>query len=138
MSSRGSSPLMLSSSPYQRELDSRYARSKAQLCFAKREIPLSQLPVESCARFHRSMQNSMETSLVSAGDTSFFNGSWLVEPLPVCYFRSETEVDDVSTLESCRCRHQRRLLSSSLEELQSGSLRKVWHPTGSFDHSLYH
>ncbi|XP_075898661.1 liprin-beta-2b isoform X4 [Nelusetta ayraudi] len=65
MSSRGSSPLMLSSSPYQRELDS-------------------------------SMQNSMETSLVSAGDTSFFNGSW----------------------------HQRRLLSSSLEELQSGSLRK--------------
>lgn len=24
----------------------------------------------------RSMQNSMETSLVSAGDTSFFNGSW--------------------------------------------------------------
>ncbi|XP_075898670.1 liprin-beta-2b isoform X13 [Nelusetta ayraudi] len=76
MSSRGSSPLMLSSSPYQRELDS-------------------------------SMQNSMETSLVSAGDTSFFNGSW----------------------------HQRRLLSSSLEELQSGSLRKVWHPTGSFDHS---
>ncbi|XP_044050797.1 liprin-beta-2b isoform X2 [Siniperca chuatsi] len=66
MSSRGSSPLMLSSSPYQRELDS-------------------------------SIQNSMDTSLVSAGDTSFFNGSW----------------------------HQGRLLSSSLEELQSGSLQKA-------------
>ncbi|XP_041794152.1 liprin-beta-2b isoform X3 [Chelmon rostratus] len=65
MSSRGSSPLMLSSSPYQRELDS-------------------------------SIQNSMDTSLVSTADTSFFNGSW----------------------------HQRRLLSSSLEELQSGSLQK--------------
>ncbi|XP_070686733.1 liprin-beta-2b [Pempheris klunzingeri] len=66
MSSRGSSPLMLSSSPYQRELDS-------------------------------SIQNSMDTSLVSTGDTSFINGSW----------------------------HQRRLLSSSLEELQSGSLQKA-------------
>ncbi|XP_076588857.1 liprin-beta-2b isoform X17 [Chaetodon auriga] len=66
MSSRGSSPLMLSSSPYQRELDS-------------------------------SIQNSMDTSLVSTADTSFFNGSW----------------------------HQRRLLSSSLEELQSGSLQKA-------------
>uniref|UniRef100_A0A3Q1GF99 PPFIA binding protein 2 n=1 Tax=Acanthochromis polyacanthus TaxID=80966 RepID=A0A3Q1GF99_9TELE len=66
MSSRGSSPLMLSSSPYQRDLDS-------------------------------SFQNSMDTSLVSAGDMSFFNGSW----------------------------HQRRLMSSSLEELQSGSLRKA-------------
>nr|XP_046250977.1 liprin-beta-2b isoform X5 [Scatophagus argus] len=66
MSSRGSSPLMLSSSPYQRELDS-------------------------------SIQNSMDTSLVSTGDTSLFNGSW----------------------------HQRRLLSSSLEELQSGSLQKT-------------
>lgn len=65
MSSRGSSPLMLSSSPYQRELES-------------------------------SIQNSMDTSLVSAADTSFFNGSW----------------------------HRRRLLSSSLEELQSGSLQK--------------
>ncbi|KAM9351928.1 liprin-beta-2b [Symphorus nematophorus] len=65
ISSRGSSPLMLSSSPYQRELDS-------------------------------SIQNSVDTSLVSTGDTSFFNGSW----------------------------HQRRLLSSSLEELQSGSLQK--------------
>ncbi|XP_057692095.1 liprin-beta-2b isoform X13 [Corythoichthys intestinalis] len=62
--SRGSSPLMLSSSPYQRELDS---------CF----------------------QNSMDVSL-SAGDPSFFNGSW----------------------------HQRRLQSSSLEELQSRSLQK--------------
>uniref|UniRef100_A0A3Q1EVF9 PPFIA binding protein 2 n=1 Tax=Acanthochromis polyacanthus TaxID=80966 RepID=A0A3Q1EVF9_9TELE len=68
MSSRGSSPLMLSSSPYQRDLDS-------------------------------SFQNSMDTSLVSAGDMSFFNGSW----------------------------HQRRLMSSSLEELQSGSLRKSPH-----------
>ncbi|KAI3371690.1 hypothetical protein L3Q82_024255 [Scortum barcoo] len=66
ISSRGSSPLMLSSSPYQREFDS-------------------------------SIQNSMDTSLVSTGDTSFFNGSW----------------------------HQRRLLSSSLEELQSGSLQKA-------------
>ncbi|XP_062276581.1 liprin-beta-2b isoform X3 [Scomber scombrus] len=66
MSSRGSSPLMLSSSPYQRELDS-------------------------------SIQNSMDTSLVSTADTSFFNGSW----------------------------HQGRLLSSSLEELQSGSLLKA-------------
>uniref|UniRef100_A0A671VW22 PPFIA binding protein 2 n=1 Tax=Sparus aurata TaxID=8175 RepID=A0A671VW22_SPAAU len=65
LSSRGSSPLMLSSSPYQRELDS-------------------------------SIQNSMDTSLLFTGDTSFFNGSW----------------------------HQRRLLSSSLEELQSGSLQK--------------
>lgn len=66
MSSRGSSPLMLSSSPYQRELES-------------------------------SIQNSMDTSLVSTGDISFVNGSW----------------------------HQRRLLSSSLEELQSGSLQKA-------------
>nr|XP_033490413.1 liprin-beta-2b isoform X9 [Epinephelus lanceolatus] len=66
ISSRGSSPLMLSSSPYQRDLDS-------------------------------SIQNSMDTSLLSTGDTSFFNGSW----------------------------HQRRLLSSSLEELQSGSLQKA-------------
>ncbi|XP_034443640.1 liprin-beta-2b isoform X10 [Hippoglossus hippoglossus] len=66
ISSRGSSPLMLSSSPYQRELD-------------------------------LSLQNSMDTSLVSTADTSFFNGSW----------------------------HQRRLLSSSLEELQSGSLQKA-------------
>ncbi|XP_028263190.1 liprin-beta-2b [Parambassis ranga] len=66
MSSRGSSPLMLSSSPYQKELES-------------------------------SFQNSMDTSLVSAADMSFFNGSW----------------------------HQRRLLSSSLEELQSGSLQKA-------------
>ncbi|XP_023267179.1 liprin-beta-2-like isoform X11 [Seriola lalandi dorsalis] len=65
MSSRGSSPLMLSSSPYQRELDI-------------------------------SIQNSMDTSLVSSGETSFLNGSW----------------------------HQRRLLSSSLEELQSGFLQK--------------
>ncbi|XP_078113830.1 liprin-beta-2b isoform X12 [Sander vitreus] len=66
MSSRGSSPLMLLASPYQRELDS-------------------------------SIHNSMDTSLVSTGDTSFFNGSW----------------------------HQHRLLSSSLEELQSGSLQKA-------------
>nr|XP_029135450.1 liprin-beta-2-like isoform X1 [Labrus bergylta] len=66
ISSRGSSPLMLSSSPYQRELDF-------------------------------SMQNPLDISLVSAGDPSFFNGSW----------------------------HQRRLLSSSLEELQSGSLQKA-------------
>ncbi|KAM6937779.1 liprin-beta-2b isoform 3-T3 [Xenentodon cancila] len=66
MSSRGSSPLMLSSSPFQREMDS-------------------------------SFQNSMDTSLMSTGDTSFLNGSW----------------------------HQRRLLSSSLEELQSGSLQKA-------------
>ncbi|XP_029992332.1 liprin-beta-2b isoform X2 [Sphaeramia orbicularis] len=66
MSSRGSSPLMLSSSPYQRDLES-------------------------------SIQNSMDTSLVSTGDMSFFNGVW----------------------------PQRRLLSSSLEELQSGSLQKA-------------
>ncbi|XP_028440695.1 liprin-beta-2b isoform X4 [Perca flavescens] len=66
MSSRGSSPLMLLASPYQRELDF-------------------------------SIHNSMDTSLVSTGDTSFFNGSW----------------------------HQHRLLSSSLEELQSGSLQKA-------------
>ncbi|KAM9754916.1 LOW QUALITY PROTEIN: liprin-beta-2b [Menidia menidia] len=64
--SRGSSPLMLSSSPFQRELDS-------------------------------SFQNSVDTSLVSAGDPTFLNGS--------CY--------------------RRRLLSSSLEELQSGSLEKA-------------
>ncbi|XP_067358954.1 liprin-beta-2b isoform X23 [Channa argus] len=66
MSSRGSSPLMLSSSPYQREIEP-------------------------------SIHNSLDTSLVSSGDTSFFNGSW----------------------------HQHRLLSSSLEELQSGSLQKA-------------
>ncbi|XP_030586652.1 liprin-beta-2b isoform X1 [Archocentrus centrarchus] len=66
LSSRGSSPLMLSSSPYQRDLDF-------------------------------SFQNSMDTSLVSSGDPSLFNGSW----------------------------HQRRLMSSSLEELQSGSLKKA-------------
>lgn len=66
LSSRGSSPLMLSSSPYQRDLDS-------------------------------SFQNSVETSLVSAADPSLFNGSW----------------------------HRRRLMSSSLEELQSGSLQKA-------------
>ncbi|XP_051917995.1 liprin-beta-2b isoform X11 [Hippocampus zosterae] len=65
MSSRGSSPLMLSSSsPYQRELDS---------CF----------------------QTPMDVSL-STGDTSLLNGLW----------------------------HQRRLQSSSLEELQSRSLQK--------------
>uniref|UniRef100_A0A4W6EIM8 PPFIA binding protein 2 n=1 Tax=Lates calcarifer TaxID=8187 RepID=A0A4W6EIM8_LATCA len=68
ISSRGSSPLMLSSSPYQRELDI-------------------------------SIQNSVDTSLVFTGETSFLNGSW----------------------------HQRRLLSSSLEELQSGSLQKNPH-----------
>ncbi|XP_029952084.1 liprin-beta-2b isoform X9 [Salarias fasciatus] len=66
MSSRGSSPLMLSSSPYQRDLES-------------------------------SFQNSVEVSLMSAADTSFFNGS-------------------------CP---RRRLLSSSLEELQSGSFQKA-------------
>ncbi|XP_075326740.1 liprin-beta-2b isoform X1 [Odontesthes bonariensis] len=66
MSSRGSSPLMLSSSPFQRELD-------------------------------LSFQNSMDTSLMSTGDASFLNGSW----------------------------HRHRLLSSSLEELQSGSLEKA-------------
>ncbi|XP_034734224.1 liprin-beta-2b isoform X3 [Etheostoma cragini] len=65
-SSRGSSPLMLLASPYQRELDS-------------------------------SIQYSTDTSLVSTGDASFFNGPW----------------------------HQHRLLSSSLEELQSGSLQKA-------------
>ncbi|XP_055011183.1 liprin-beta-2b isoform X3 [Boleophthalmus pectinirostris] len=66
MSSRGSSPLMLSSSPYQRDLEN-------------------------------SFQNSMEVSLMSAGDPSLFNGSW----------------------------PQRRLLSTSLEELQSGSFKKA-------------
>ncbi|XP_062419043.1 liprin-beta-2b isoform X2 [Pungitius pungitius] len=65
MSSRGSSPLMLSSSLYPRELDF-------------------------------SVQNSMDTPQVSTGDASFFNGSW----------------------------HRCRLLSSSLEELQSGSFQK--------------
>ncbi|KAK5602273.1 hypothetical protein CRENBAI_014459 [Crenichthys baileyi] len=65
ISSRGSSPLMLSSSLFQRELDS-------------------------------SFQNSMDTSLVATGDTSFLNGSL----------------------------HRRRLLSSSLEELQSGCFQK--------------
>ncbi|XP_077372418.1 liprin-beta-2b isoform X6 [Festucalex cinctus] len=67
MSSRGSSPLMLSSSPFQRELDS---------CF----------------------QNSVDMSLPT-GDTHLFNGLW----------------------------HQRRLQSSSLEELQSRSLQKNAH-----------
>uniref|UniRef100_A0A3Q2Q217 PPFIA binding protein 2 n=1 Tax=Fundulus heteroclitus TaxID=8078 RepID=A0A3Q2Q217_FUNHE len=66
MSSRGSSPLMLSSSPFQREPDS-------------------------------SFQNSMDTSLMTTGETSFLNGSL----------------------------HRHRLLSSSLEELQSGSFQKA-------------
>ncbi|XP_027882058.1 liprin-beta-2b isoform X8 [Xiphophorus couchianus] len=66
MSSRGSSPLMLYSSPFQRELDS-------------------------------SFQNSIDTSLVTTGDASFLNGSL----------------------------HRRRLLSSSLEELQSGCFQKA-------------
>uniref|UniRef100_A0A3P9H3S3 SAM domain-containing protein n=1 Tax=Oryzias latipes TaxID=8090 RepID=A0A3P9H3S3_ORYLA len=66
MSSRGSSPLLLSSSPFQRDHES-------------------------------SFQNSLDTSLMSAGEISFQNGSW----------------------------HRRRLLSSSLEELQSGSLQKA-------------
>ncbi|XP_047241795.1 liprin-beta-2b isoform X2 [Girardinichthys multiradiatus] len=66
ISSRGSSPLMLSSSLFQRELDS-------------------------------SFQNYMDTSLVATGDTSFLNGSL----------------------------HRRRLLSSSLEELQSGYFQKA-------------
>ncbi|KAF7225102.1 transcript variant X5 [Nothobranchius furzeri] len=65
MSSRGSSPLMLSSSPFQGELES---------CF----------------------QNSVDASLLTTGDMSFLNGSL----------------------------HRHRLLSSSLEELQSGSLQK--------------
>lgn len=56
---------MLSTSPYQRDLES-------------------------------SFQNSMDVSLMSAGDTNFLNGSW----------------------------PQRRLLSNSLEELQSGSFKK--------------
>ncbi|XP_043981514.1 liprin-beta-2b isoform X2 [Gambusia affinis] len=66
MSSRGSSPLMLCSSPFQRELDS-------------------------------SFQNSIDTSLVTTGDASFLNGSL----------------------------HRHRLLSSSLEELQSGCFQKA-------------
>ncbi|KAL3062213.1 hypothetical protein OYC64_010179 [Pagothenia borchgrevinki] len=49
--------------------------------------------------FDSSIHDSMDTSLVSTGETSFCNGSW----------------------------HQRRLLSSSLEELQSGSLQKNPH-----------
>lgn len=65
MSSRGSSPLMLSSSSFQRELDS-------------------------------SFKNTMVTPLVTTGDTSFFNGSL----------------------------HHGRLLSNSLEELQSGYFQK--------------
>ncbi|XP_056138694.1 liprin-beta-2b isoform X2 [Lampris incognitus] len=71
MSSRASSPLLMSSSPFQRELDSSV----------------------------RSVQNSMETSLVSAGDASLLNGAW----------------------------SRGRMLSSSLEELQSGSLQKHRH-----------
>ncbi|XP_071391349.1 liprin-beta-2b isoform X1 [Centroberyx affinis] len=67
MSSRGSSPLLMSSSPFQRELDS------------------------------SSIQNSFDTSLISTGDASLLNGAW----------------------------SQRRMLSSSLEELQSGSLQKA-------------
>nr|XP_033941297.1 liprin-beta-2b isoform X2 [Pseudochaenichthys georgianus] len=49
--------------------------------------------------FDSSIHDSLHTSLLSTGDTSFCNGSW----------------------------HQRRLLSSSLEELQSGSLQKDPH-----------
>ncbi|XP_038124508.1 liprin-beta-2b isoform X12 [Cyprinodon tularosa] len=66
ISSRGSSPLMLSSSPFQRDLDS-------------------------------SFQNSVDTSFVTTGYTSLINGSL----------------------------HRHRLLSSSLEELQSGSFQKA-------------
>ncbi|XP_077938430.1 liprin-beta-2 isoform X15 [Gasterosteus aculeatus] len=65
MSSRGSSPLMLSSSPYLRESDS-------------------------------SLRNSADTAQASTGDAGFLNGPW----------------------------HRCRLLSSSLEELQSGSFQK--------------
>uniref|UniRef100_G3ND00 PPFIA binding protein 2 n=1 Tax=Gasterosteus aculeatus aculeatus TaxID=481459 RepID=G3ND00_GASAC len=65
MSSRGSSPLMLSSSPYLRESDS-------------------------------SLRNSANTAQASTGDAGFLNGPW----------------------------HRCRLLSSSLEELQSGSFQK--------------
>uniref|UniRef100_A0A3Q2EK98 PPFIA binding protein 2 n=1 Tax=Cyprinodon variegatus TaxID=28743 RepID=A0A3Q2EK98_CYPVA len=65
ISSRGSSPLMLTSSPFQRDLDS-------------------------------SFQNSVDTSFVTTGYTSLINGSL----------------------------HRHRLLSSSLEELQSGSFQK--------------
>ncbi|XP_077953338.1 liprin-beta-2-like isoform X27 [Gasterosteus aculeatus] len=65
MSSRGSSPLMLSSSPYLRESDS-------------------------------SLRNSTDTAQASTGDAGFLNGPW----------------------------HRCRLLSSSLEELQSGSFQK--------------
>ncbi|XP_077938428.1 liprin-beta-2 isoform X13 [Gasterosteus aculeatus] len=66
MSSRGSSPLMLSSSPYLRESDS-------------------------------SLRNSADTAQASTGDAGFLNGPW----------------------------HRCRLLSSSLEELQSGSFQKA-------------
>ncbi|XP_077953335.1 liprin-beta-2-like isoform X25 [Gasterosteus aculeatus] len=66
MSSRGSSPLMLSSSPYLRESDS-------------------------------SLRNSTDTAQASTGDAGFLNGPW----------------------------HRCRLLSSSLEELQSGSFQKA-------------
>ncbi|XP_055365414.1 liprin-beta-2b isoform X6 [Betta splendens] len=68
MSSRGSSPLILSSSAYQGDMDT-------------------------------SIQTFMDSLLASTGENSFFNGSW----------------------------PQRRLLSSSLEELQSGSLQKNPH-----------
>ncbi|KAM9376355.1 liprin-beta-2b isoform 2-T2 [Pholidichthys leucotaenia] len=64
--SRGSSPLMLSSSPYQRESDS-------------------------------SFQNSVDTLMVRTVEPAFLNESW----------------------------HRRALLSSSLEELHSGSLQKA-------------
>ncbi|XP_035859235.1 liprin-beta-2b isoform X2 [Sander lucioperca] len=93
MSSRGSSPLMLLASSYQRELDSRYKHSKyLHTHISQLTINLTPLCAVCC-----SIHNSMDTSLVSTGDTSFFNGSW----------------------------HQHRLLSSSLEELQSGSLQKA-------------
>uniref|UniRef100_A0A4W5JZI6 PPFIA binding protein 2 n=1 Tax=Hucho hucho TaxID=62062 RepID=A0A4W5JZI6_9TELE len=74
MSSRGSSPLLLSPSSFQKELDT------------------------SC----RSIQTSLETSMVMVSQSDagcFYNGEW----------------------------SQPRMLSSSLEELQSGSLPKNQH-----------
>ncbi|KAK6319948.1 hypothetical protein J4Q44_G00090550 [Coregonus suidteri] len=74
MSSRGSSPLLVSPSSFQKELDS------------------------SC----RSIQTSLETSMVMVSQSDagcFYNGKW----------------------------SQPRMLSSSLEELQSGSLPKSQH-----------
>ncbi|XP_077938433.1 liprin-beta-2 isoform X17 [Gasterosteus aculeatus] len=91
MSSRGSSPLMLSSSPYLRESDSRYKHSTHTHTHTANSSILTAARCANC-----SLRNSADTAQASTGDAGFLNGPW----------------------------HRCRLLSSSLEELQSGSFQK--------------